>query len=411
MRFQVLDGWRGVCALSVALFHLNALGHFHDVGFVRGSYLFVDFFFVLSGFVITHAYLGRIGDAPSAGGFLVRRFGRVWPLHAMVLLAFVPLEVLKALVGGSSEPAFSGQFEPSAFFTNMALLHALGVEKSWTWNIPSWSISAEFFAYVTFAAVCLATRRATARGQTAALTAVSALLAVVGAAVVIGFSDQYIDTSYDYGYFRCLYGFFTGHLVYRLHAASRITASSGGVAPGRPAAGLLAGMEILCLVAVIAFVAASAGNALSLAAPLVFALVVWVFTFEAGPLSRLLATTPFQRLGTWSYSVYMVHALVLAVLQKGASVMQGMLGRPLFTERTVDGTTDRLLFFGDLWAMDLLAVVYLLVVTVLSAITYRFIELPGQAFFNRLLVRMRKPSASMPVQAVPSAAEPEVKTA
>lgn len=392
MRFPVLDGWRGLCALCVALYHLHSIDHFHMLDFVRGSYLFVDFFFVLSGFVIVHAYSGRIGGGAAAGTFLVRRFGRVWPLHAAVLLAFVALECVKVVSGPSGghagTAAFTGTYAPSALVSNLALVHALGVEDQWTWNIPSWSISAEFFVYITFAILCLTVRRPSV------LAVAMVTLAVAGALVVMRFSANHIDTSIDYGYFRCLYGFFTGCLVYRLYRAA------AGWRPDKAVSRLAGGLaEAGALLAVVAFVSTAGGNALSLAAPLLFGLVVWVFAFETGPVSRLLATSPFQRLGAWSYSIYMVHALLVAVLQKGTTVMQGVLGRPLFVEREVEGGSDRLLSFGDAWVMDLVSGGYLLAVIALSALTYRFIELPGQAMVNGLLVRSRKAAPASPPMA------------
>jgi peptidoglycan/LPS O-acetylase OafA/YrhL len=88
VRFEVLDSWRGICALLVTLFHFPAAGWLATNGFIRGSYLFVDFFFVLSGFVIAHAYGERLGDGTSFRKFMVTRFGRLFPLHAFMLLAF-----------------------------------------------------------------------------------------------------------------------------------------------------------------------------------------------------------------------------------------------------------------------------------------------------------------------------------
>ncbi len=378
MRFPVLDGWRGLCALFVALFHFSASGSFYSNPFVRGSYLFVDFFFVLSGFVITHAYLGRLNSAPDAGIFLVRRLGRVWPLHAATLVAFIPLEIVKALAIHGEAAAFTGRFAPSSILSNLFLIHSLGVESELTWNMPSWSISAEVFAYVTFALVCLLARR------TWLVTAATVALSAAGAFVVMGWSDQYIDTSFDLGYFRCLYGFFAGHIVYRLFIAAR-----GAGLARLPMAGLV---EAACLVVVIVFVAAARGNALSFASPLLFGLVVWVFAFEGGSLSRLLTKGPFQWLGARSYSIYMVHALVIALYQKAAALMQKLLGLPMFVGLTVDGGETRLIFFGSTWVMDGLALAYLATVSALSALTYRFVEMPGQASFNAVLPGRRKPA-------------------
>ncbi len=75
-RYVVLDSWRGICAILVALFHFPLQWHFQSTTFVRGSWLFVDFFFVLSGFVIAHAYAGKLSTRRDLFAFVIRRFGR-----------------------------------------------------------------------------------------------------------------------------------------------------------------------------------------------------------------------------------------------------------------------------------------------------------------------------------------------
>jgi peptidoglycan/LPS O-acetylase OafA/YrhL len=55
-RFVVLDSLCGVCALMVTLYHLNAYSVVKALPFFINAYLFVDFFFVLSGFVIATNY-------------------------------------------------------------------------------------------------------------------------------------------------------------------------------------------------------------------------------------------------------------------------------------------------------------------------------------------------------------------
>jgi peptidoglycan/LPS O-acetylase OafA/YrhL len=78
-RFEVLDGWRGAAAIAVALFHLPVLSHAYGLPVIRNAYLFVDFFFVLSGFVISQAYLDRLSSPADLRRFAIRRFGRAWP--------------------------------------------------------------------------------------------------------------------------------------------------------------------------------------------------------------------------------------------------------------------------------------------------------------------------------------------
>jgi peptidoglycan/LPS O-acetylase OafA/YrhL len=82
-RFEVLDAWRGICACLVTLVHIPVAHTFYADRWFTNMQLFVDFFFVLSGFVICHAYATRVTDTRSAGGFMIRRFGRIWPLHAV----------------------------------------------------------------------------------------------------------------------------------------------------------------------------------------------------------------------------------------------------------------------------------------------------------------------------------------
>jgi peptidoglycan/LPS O-acetylase OafA/YrhL len=78
--YQILDGLRGVAAIIVVFFHLTeplAKSRFDNV--VNHGYLAVDFFFLLSGFVIGYAYDDR-WDKLTVGGFLRRRFERLQPL-------------------------------------------------------------------------------------------------------------------------------------------------------------------------------------------------------------------------------------------------------------------------------------------------------------------------------------------
>lgn len=78
--YPILDGLRGVAAIIVVLFHLaEPLSGSHLDNVVNHGYLAVDFFFLLSGFVIGYAYDDRWGKL-TIGGFLRRRFERLQPL-------------------------------------------------------------------------------------------------------------------------------------------------------------------------------------------------------------------------------------------------------------------------------------------------------------------------------------------
>ena len=81
--YNILDGLRGVAALTVVCFHLfEAYATSHLDQKINHGYLAVDFFFILSGFVVGYAYDDRWKPMRIAG-FLKRRFIR---LHPMVII-------------------------------------------------------------------------------------------------------------------------------------------------------------------------------------------------------------------------------------------------------------------------------------------------------------------------------------
>lgn len=85
--YALLDGLRGVAAMLVVWYHVfegfQFAGNKPVIDFINHGYLTVDFFFMLSGFVIGYAYDDRWGKSLTMGGFFRRRLIR---LHPMVML-------------------------------------------------------------------------------------------------------------------------------------------------------------------------------------------------------------------------------------------------------------------------------------------------------------------------------------
>lgn len=381
MRFAVLDGWRGICALVVALHHFHADGYFFQLPFIRGAWLFVDFFFVLSGFVIAHAYGKRLTSAADLLAFLVRRLGRLWPLHASVLLALVVLEGAKAAAMlkfgiAADNPPFHGETGLEAIATNLLLIHALGVHQGATWNFPSWSISAEFWTYLVFAVLGLF-----GWGRSKwVLTA----MAGSGAVIVAVLSREWLHTVTDFGLFRCIFCFFVGAFVYVSLADKLLKTLPGATV-----------LEAAVVMLVIAYVSHTDKGPTSMAAPFVFAAAVAVFAFSQGALSRLLATRPARALGDWSYSIYLVHTLVLVAMGRAVSLAEAAGGLSLTTPHEVNGVIRVLLTFGERWVADAIAVFYLCTVVAVSAFTWRWIERPCQDW-----VAAKIPLPKIPLQRV-----------
>lgn len=371
-RFRALDGWRGLCALLVALHHIEVHGWIYWQPLVRNAWLFVDFFFVLSGFVIAHAYSNRLASTTGIKDFVARRLGRLYPLHIVMLSALVALELahlgftlLHPIAG--EHAAFTADRSPFALLTNLFLVQALGMHGYETWNGPAWSISCEFYTYLLFGAVCFFLSGRKAR------IIVSALLAIGGALVLARFSDYGMRETFHWAIFRCVYGFFCGVLV---HEAWQAGAS-------RLRGGTLVELGVLAVIG--AFLVLVPGNtALEYLATPLFAGAVLVFAGENGAVSRLLSLRPAAALGRWSYSIYMVHTFVLASLFSAAHFAEGLFHRTWLVHLP-NGWT--ILDLGSRLADDALTLLFLAAVIALSALTYRFVERPGQALFARLGAR------------------------
>jgi peptidoglycan/LPS O-acetylase OafA/YrhL len=144
-----LTALRFFAAAWVVLYHywpnLNAAA---TPDFAAKGYLGVELFFVLSGFVISYVYQGQVERGGFRyGAFLWARLARVYPLH----LATLGAVLLMALGAAAAGVAVGAEvFDAAALPANLALVHAWGFAPTAAFNHPSWSISAEWFAYLTF---------------------------------------------------------------------------------------------------------------------------------------------------------------------------------------------------------------------------------------------------------------------
>lgn len=151
-RFLVLDSFRGIAAICVVIFHMHAVSSITELNFFRGSDLFVEFFFVLSGFVLAHTYGFK---SVSFKKFIISRTFRLYPLHLFMFVVFVFIELgnLIAYKYGFllKNLPFTGEKALSEIIPNLLFL------QSWlpwfnylSWNGPSWSLSVEYYMYIIF---------------------------------------------------------------------------------------------------------------------------------------------------------------------------------------------------------------------------------------------------------------------
>jgi peptidoglycan/LPS O-acetylase OafA/YrhL len=361
-----IEGLRGIAALLVAVFHAYVYmkwgGFVAQSAVLQHAWLFVDMFFVISGYVMASAYSERLGSVRSAAAFMVRRFFRLYPLHivttATALLAVIGVQTAKLVLSSygiraGGEPPFAVEFfDLNLLGLELLLLQGVGILRMEIHNYPSWSISVEFWLYLIFALLTLVVRS-------------SALRIAIGVAIVALCVAYFIDywssapaalrTLDTRGLPRGMLGFFQGVLLFHLYrrfgnrlAGSRLAGQRlAGTGPGVLS---LAQVAAACLALYLVAQQPRLGTA-QLLITFAFSLLVLLLLPDRGLVARLLHTHPIQWLGRHSYSIYLTHITVLTVLDwPGRAIPEPF--------------------------KHLVGLLYLGVVFAFSALTYRYVETP-----------------------------------
>ena len=352
-RYVALDSLRGIAALAVAVFHIQSREGFAAWAFFRASNQFVDFFFVLSGFVIARAYGDRLAAGFPIRTFVWLRLGRIWPLHFAVLVVYIAIECALALTGlshGGRVP-FTDTRDPWALIPSALLVQAFVMPGVGTWNTQSWSISVELGLYLMWACAWRVLGR------------FAVPLAVLVAVLLLATWEIRSDV--------------IGNQVWAMRGFGGFGLGIGVCAIERSLSGkgrdMRFGMATLIEAAVLAGLVLVVNPETSLyASDLLFAGLVLVFAFGRGWFARLLCTAPFVLLGTISYSLYMVHGFVIGRALDVLTLVQRWTGARLVQHG--EGTMGILL--TPAWTTDLLAVAMLALAVATAWLAWRWIEQP-----------------------------------
>ncbi|MFB9268762.1 acyltransferase family protein [Bradyrhizobium erythrophlei] len=339
-RFVVLDFYRFVAALGVFIFHLKLI----DPGISpawNGSFgLFVDMFFILSGFVISYSYPADTSGARSYLRFMVRRIARIYPLHLLTLLAFAGL----ALAGIAGPTVHSGLKD---FLYNLLLIQAWGVTDHLSFNAPAWSISAELFCYLVFPLLMLLATSVRPIVLAIIVAASYGILAHAWLPIWAERSQMY-GANFDCGMLRALPSFLNGILLAVLFKLS---------GPYRRKLVAIAGIALFATSVLILNVFAKPDLAIIL-----FSLAILFTAIGESAFKKFPGSAWLGRLGNTSYAIYMLHELLLILLFKPAWHYFGL--QP--------------------GAFAPFALACCVVLTIAADITYTFVENPARKLINRL---------------------------
>jgi peptidoglycan/LPS O-acetylase OafA/YrhL len=345
-----LDALRGLAATLVILFHVNWNNHVTGSHFVRHAFLFVDLFFILSGFIISSVYFERIRTTGDAARFMTLRLFRLYPLHLTTLLLLVAIEGSKYVAARhglmTEHDQFAYERTVPAIFANLFFLQGSGILTSLSWNTPSWSISCEIFAYLMFA--CFGILGWLRKGLIAWLA-----FPVTCGYLYIAITHGTLNVTFDIGTIRCVCGFCLGMII------------AGLPRPRFPSV-----IALTSSAAAIFFIATQDG-VFDFTVIAIFAALIYALQEDDCYVANWLHARAFAFLGQVSFSIYMVHYIVISIIGTFLKVLSH--GKPIPSVGWEIPVFDISPSLGD-------GLIVLGVFASISAafFTYRWIESPGR---------------------------------
>lgn len=342
-----LESLRGIAAVAVVLFHFKFSTPLVDNPFIAHAYVMVDFFFVLSGFVIAMNYMNRIDDFGALVQFQTRRFWRLYPLHFATLMFFVLRDVrfsVSEMMQGNYAPPMLQSGYLFKLINHLFMTHALFLDHlAFVW--PSWSISTEFFTYLLFATTLLLIRR----------RRITAYLFFIAIACTVNWKwGNGLRSSCYFGIFRCIYSFYLGALTWQLTQNHKVKYRSF--------------IPLLSLIISVIAVMMLTKSRYELMIPLLFCVTIALVTAlqEKAWLKQFLSHRFLVYLGTISYSVYLTHAIVIVIY---LAVIRRYLNIPTVKDQAGH------VFYNTSHLMGTIMILSGVAITIgISHLTYHFIE-------------------------------------
>lgn len=312
-----LTGLRTLLALTILLFHFTPGGLTWPkhpsvtlYPLVNIGYVFVSFFFLISGFILSYNYAHRPGGVRKAD-FWIARFSRLYPVYLLTMCISFPMLLLEWRARSHSEFWMGAILTPllmQGFFPHLATF----------WNTVSWTLSCEVVLYIAFPWL-LKLRWPEHPGKLAAMVVGFWLLGLVPHTLYWLWNPDHLQqpvTRYDDGLwlntlkytpFAYLCTFLAGLTLGRLHDAARFEVR------GRMIAGIigftLAWLAVYHVAPNVPYILVHGG----LFTP-VWSLVILGLA-GISPLARIFSIRPLVAVGTSTYALYLLHFNLFQLLQ------------------------------------------------------------------------------------------------
>lgn len=354
-KLDFIESLRGLLALLVILYHAP-FDSFITGNFLRNGWIAVDIFFVISGYVISLNFV-NLNTLQSVRKFITRRFFRLYPLHFIMLMVFLCFEFIKHIAFSyfgatptSSQPFSSNNL--TSFLSQLFLIQTLTGHAE-TWNLLSWSVSAEFLIYIVFSLSLFL-----ARSNQNILLLVAIVISFI-CMVYLAFNDF----TQNNGFPRVGFSFFVGVIIYILNSRHCLVFK-------KIKSYLLIGSSLL-LIAIFYYSEGMKTSGINILIPIVFAcMLLGLLNLQRKSLIiRFLEIKPLIYMGNISYSLYLIHNIFWAVLK---NILVEFFDIPLFLSKN-DGF--RLIIENSLMA-NIILIFTLVVIFLVAHLSYKFIEKP-----------------------------------
>lgn len=354
---------RGIAATLVVAYHLQFSGYHLPIedttAFFRKSYLFVDLFFILSGFIISYVYAedfkGDDLNLLEIGRFFAKRIARLYPLVLFCLSYFLICGLILTaafwMIGKSSPVDWSVQ-SPERLLEQLAMINVWASDRP-AWNIPSWSISAELLAYALFPFMIRVGQRFSYIAAFFGLLLSSAFyLGIVG--------KGSLDVSLGLGALRCLAGFILGMLAFASRNFLDFLETST--------------LTLLQITAIVAICIVLSVPLPDVAAVPFFVILVAGTYQDRGAIAQALGRSIWRYFGRISYSVYLNHVPISTLLAICWTRLEKRIPLSPDLERII-------------WLL-----LYMAAVIVVSHWTHNRVEEPGRRALSRLFGSWLRPA-------------------
>ncbi len=312
--FDYLTSLRGLAAFWVVFYHISQYLSYYTPEWVMSivikGHLAVDFFFVLSGFILTLNYQRIFGTFSFSlyRTFLIKRIARIYPLHLLVLIAYLTIPLAYFLTGKIIPEG--EKYSSVNYLMQLGLVNNWGISSELSWNIPVWSISTEWAAYLCFPLFIILLNRIKTNFIPLVLIAINVVLFYIYSS--FGYDSLGQDIQ-NLGLIRCLLEFFMGAMICKLTQTYSYSNSVSYL--------LLTLASLSILFIVFNIISEVAFGSISM----VVSLIAFV-NLGKSTLAKGLRVKPLIILGEISYSVYLTHFFIRDIFK--TLFLQGEVASP-----------------------------------------------------------------------------------